>query len=129
MTRIHEFARFCVIGLVCFLVSTGVLTGLCELACLHYVASYLAAFLAANAVGYFLNGRYTFGADRPQHSSLRRYLLVNTLSVGINAVALYFLVDMLGMWYLAAAVLIAAVNMPVSFVVHRVFSYRLAPSQ
>ncbi len=43
----------------------------------------------------------------------------------LNGAALRFLVEYFHVWYLGATVLLAALNTPVSYLAHRLLSYRL----
>ena len=52
-------------------------------------------------------------------------MLVNVTLLAINGAALRMLVEHFHMWYLSATLLLAALNTPVSFLAHRLVSYRL----
>jgi len=123
-----QLARFCAVSLSCFLLGLGVLTGLHELAGVHYLVAYVASFVVTSSLGYLLNGRYTFraGADG---SGLLRYMTVNVALLVVNGLALRLLVEHFHMWYLTATLLLAAINTPISFLVHRIVSYRLGLRQ
>jgi putative flippase GtrA len=101
------------------------LISLCELAGLHYVLGYLGAFLVTNALGYLLNGRFTFAEQSTEQASMARYMLVNVVLLTVNTLALMLLVEVFHFWYVAATVLLATINIPVSFIAHRTVSYRL----
>jgi putative flippase GtrA len=120
-----QLARFCAVSLFCFALGLGVLTGLHELAGVHYLVAYVAAFVATSTLGYLLNGRYTFRAGDGDRSGLLRYMLVNIALLLVNGMALRLLVEHFHIWYLSATLLLAALNTPVSFLAHRVVSYRL----
>ena len=121
---ISELARFCAIGTLCYVVALAVLTFLCEIVHLHYIVAFVAAFLVSSGVGYTLNGRYTFAATRLDSAGALRYVLVNASLLVVNTLALATLVEWLGMWYIAATVVLAALNVPVTFLAHRAVSYR-----
>jgi len=120
-----QLLRFCAVGGLCYVVGMVVLIGLCELAGVHYVVAYLAAFLATNTLGFLLNGRFTFASANIEQASMLRYILVNISLLVFNTLALSLLVEVFHVWYVAATALLAAVNTPVSFFAHRVFSYRI----
>jgi putative flippase GtrA len=120
-----QLARFSAVSLFCFALGLGVLTGLHELAGVHYLIAYVASFVVTSWLGYLLNGRYTFRAFNGDRSGLLRYMLVNVSLLVVNGSALRLLVDHFGVWYLSATLLLAAINTPVSFLAHRVVSYRL----
>lgn len=120
-----QLARFCAVGMTCLVLSLAVLVGLHDLAGVNYLVAYIASFVAGNVVGYLLNARFTFFAGSVSHAGAARYLMVNAVMLGVSTAALKLLVGGLGMWYLAAAILIAAANTPVSFVAQRLITYRL----
>ena len=120
-----QLARFSAVSLFCFALGLGVLTGLHELAGVHYLVAYVASFVVTSSLGYLLNGRYTFRARGGDRTGLLRYMLVNVTLLIINGTALRLLVEHFHIWYVAATILLAALNTPVSFLAHRVVSYRL----
>jgi putative flippase GtrA len=120
-----QLARFCAVSLFCFGLGLGVLTGLHELAGVHYMVAYVASFLVTSTLGYLLNGRYTFRASRGG-AGLLRYMLVNVALLLLNGTTLRILVEYGHVWYLYATLALAAINTPVSFIAHRIVSYRLA---
>jgi putative flippase GtrA len=124
----RQVARFAAVSLFCFALGLGVLTGLHELAGVHYLVAYAASFVVTSTLGYLLNGRYTFRAGNGSRSGLLRYTLVNVSLLVINGVALRILVEHYHVWYLTATLLLAAINTPVSFLAHRIISYRLTGS-
>lgn len=120
-----QLARFAAVSLLCFGLGLAVLTGLHELAGIHYLVSYVASFVVTSSLGYLLNGRYTFAATRGNGRGLLRYMGVNVCLLLVNGAALRFLVEQLHVWYLTATLLLAALNTPVSYLAHRLISYRL----
>ena len=124
-----QLARFSAVSLFCFALGLGVLTGLHELAGVHYLVAYVAAFVVTSSLGYLLNGRYTFRARGGDHAGLLRYMLVNVTLLAINGTALRMLVEHFHIWYFSATLFLAALNTPVSFLAHRLVSYRLGLRQ
>jgi putative flippase GtrA len=121
-----QLARFSGVSLLCFVLGLGVLTGLHELVHVHYLLAYIASFVVTSSLGYLLNGRYTFRTRGGDGSGLARYMTVNVCLLLINGAALRMLVEQFHVWYLAATLLLAALNTPVSFLAHRIVSYRLS---
>lgn len=120
-----ELIRFAVVGLSCFLLGLALLAGLHEILGLHYLLAYVASFVLTSTVGYLLNGRFTFRANNTSSAGVVRYVSVNTALLIINGTALRILVEHFHMWYLGANILLAAINTPVSFLAHRLVTYRL----
>lgn len=123
--RLTQLLRFCAVGLTCLGLSLAVLGGLHELAGVNYLVAYVASFVAGNIAGYLLNARFTFSVASANHIDAARYMIVNATLLCVNTIALKLLVSGLHMWYIAAAILLAAINTPVSFLAQRFFTYRL----
>jgi putative flippase GtrA len=125
--RIAQLARFCIVGLTCYTVNILALAALCELAGMHYIPAYILVFLLGNALGYWLNKRFTFALrTRLDHAALPRYLLVNCVALVLSMVALHLAVESLRVPYLTATAIIAGINAPATFVAHRLVSYRIS---
>lgn len=121
----RQLAWFSAVSLFCFAVGIGVLTGLHELAGVYYLAAYVASFVVTSTLGYLLNGRYTFRAGSGDKAGLVRYMSVNVGLLLLNGTALRILVEHFHIWYLTATLGLAVANTPVSFLAHRLVSYRL----
>ncbi|HEX5458425.1 MAG TPA: GtrA family protein [Steroidobacteraceae bacterium] len=122
--RLLKLARFSGVGVTCFGLGLAILVGLHELAGVNYLLAYVASFVATNITGYLLNARFTFRPESVNHLGAIRYMAVNAVLLVANTVALKLLVDLMHMWYLLAAIILAAVNMPVSFIGQWLFTYR-----
>lgn len=121
-----QLARFCAIGLICLVVSTSTLAALHDLAGLYYLVAFGIAFCLGSILGYALNGRFTFTA-RITRLGASRYLLLNGILLAVNSMLMKALVDGAHIWYIGASLLLAVLNTPMSFLLHRSFSYS-APS-
>jgi putative flippase GtrA len=125
--RSIQLARFCAVGLLCFLVSLALLAALCELGHINYLPAFAVTFVLSGVLGYRLNGRYTFSRGRRfDHAAMSRYLMVNGVLFALNSIVLRLLVENLHIWYITATVVLAAVNLPASFIAHQLVSYRIA---
>jgi len=119
-----QLTRFGAVGICCFALGLAVLVGVHDLAGANYLIAYVTSFVLSNVAGYLLNARFTFSVDSIHHRGAVRYLLVNTALLCVNTVVLKILVDGFQVWYVGAAVLLAAVNTPVSFAAQRFVTYR-----
>ena len=122
--RLLKLARFSGVGLTCLCLGLGILAGLHELGGVNYLIAYVVSFVVTNITGYLLNARFTFRPQSIDHLGAVRYMTVNAVLLIINTVALKLLVDVAHMWYLLAAIVLAAINMPVSFIGQGLFTYR-----
>jgi putative flippase GtrA len=101
----------------------AVLAGLGELAGMNYLIAYGTSFITSNVAGYMLNARFTFDV-RSDHAGAARYMAVNLTLLCINTALMKLLVDVLGIWYITAAIILAAANAPIGFLAQRLFTYR-----
>jgi putative flippase GtrA len=117
-----QLARFGTVGLICLVVSTAALAALHDLAGLYYLVAFGIAFCIGNILGYVLNGRFTFTV-RATRLGASRYLLLNGTLLAVNSLLMKALVDGAHVWYIGASLLLALFNTPLSFLLHRTFSY------
>jgi putative flippase GtrA len=123
-----QLVRFGAVGLICLVVSTAALAALHDLAGLYYLVAFGIAFCLGNILGYVLNGRFTFTV-RVTRLGASRYLLLNGTLLALNSILMKALVDGAHIWYIGASLLLALVNTPLSFLLHRTFSYSAASIQ
>lgn len=124
--RLGEFIRFLVVGGSSAVASWLLLFLFVEWGGLHYLAAFVLTFLVVNTAAYFFNGRYAFrGRGAGGHRALLRFYAISGASLAVNSLAMKLLVDGLGWWYLAAAIVLAAANAPVNYLLHRRLTYRL----
>jgi putative flippase GtrA len=123
--HLRKLVRFCAVGLTCMTLGLAVLTGLHQLAGVNYLLAYVTSFVVSNLAGYRLNARFTFSSKSVDHTGAIRYMTVNAVLLGANTLCMKLLVDELHVWYVAAAILIACFNTPLSFLGQWLFTYRL----
>ncbi len=123
--HLSQLLRFVAVGAVGFAVGLAVLTGLHGLAGINYLVAYIASFFAANAAGYLLNAHFTFSAQSVNRAGAARYMTINAVMLGANTVALKLLVERAHIWYVSAAIILAIAATPLTFVAHRLLTYRL----
>jgi putative flippase GtrA len=123
--HLSQLGRFCTTATVTFTTSLIVLMALTEWLRINYRISYVVAFLASNATGYFLNGRWTFPESRGKTDRLTifRFMIVNLVMLTLNSVILRLLVEKAHLWYVTATVLLAIITTPVGFFAHRTVSF------
>jgi putative flippase GtrA len=119
---VPQLRRFCVVGALCLAVTTAGLAALHELAGMYYLAAYAISFCIGNLLGYLLNGRFTFSA-RVSATGGVRYLVLNSILLALNSLLMKLLVEEAHVWYIGACLVVSAAVTPVSFLLHRKFSY------
>jgi len=124
--RLLQLLRFSAVGLTCLGIGLAVLYGLDRFAHIEYLIAYVASFVVSNLAGYLLNARFTFLASSVDHAGAVRYMSVNAVLLCANTWAMKVLVADGHLWYMAAAVLIAVINTPITFLAQRVITYRVS---
>jgi putative flippase GtrA len=114
------------VGGFCLAVNTVVLWLLTSWLGLHYLASTVIAFASITPLGFLLNKVITFRTRR-EHAriELPRYFAAMAASFGANLGLMYLLVSVLGMWYLAASILVAVTLVVCNFVTSDRWSFRV----
>lgn len=117
---------FILVGGFCLGANTFALWALTSGANFHYLLSTVIAFLAITPLGFLLNKVLTFRTGR-EHSGieLQRYFVAMAASFGANIGLMYVLVSLLGVWYVAASLLVAASLVIVNFLTSDRWSFRV----
>ena len=121
---LFKLARFCIVGLTCFGLGLAILAGLHGAAGVNYLVGYITSFVITNVVGYLLNARFTFASKSVSQFGAMRYMAVNAGLLCANTLAMSVMVNWFHMWYLSAAIALAAVSTPFSFLGQWLFTYR-----
>lgn len=121
-----RFAAFVLVGGFCLAVNTLLLWALTSGLGLHYLVSTVIAFASITPLGFLLNKVITFRTRR-EHAriELPRYFAAMATSFGANLALMYVLVSLLGMWYLAASVLVAVTLVVCNFLASDRWSFRV----
>jgi putative flippase GtrA len=120
-----RFAAFVLVGGFCLGMNTLVLWLLASGLGVHYLLATLIAFLAITPLGFLLNKVLTFRTRRKYAPiELPRYVAAMAASLAANVALMYVLVSLLGVWYLAASVLVAVTLVVANFVASDRWSFR-----
>lgn len=120
-----RFAAFVLVGGFCLATNTLVLWLLASKLGLHYLVATLIAFLAITPLGFLLNKVLTFRTRRERAPiELPRYFAAMAASLAANLALMYVLVSVLGIWYLAASILVALALVVTNFAVSDRWSFR-----
>lgn len=121
-----RFASFVLVGGVCLAANTLVLWLLTSVLGVHYLVSTVIAFFAITPLGFLLNKVLTFRTRREYAPiELPRYFTAMAASLAANLGLMYVLVTLLGVWYLAASLLVAVTLVVVNFLTSDRWSFRV----
>jgi putative flippase GtrA len=91
---------------------------------LHYLLASAATFVFGVLEGYALNSFLVF-KEKPRFQSLFKFVLVYCISLTLNLIMMYILVDFLHVGKLTAQVITCAVLAIVNYYLIKIFVYRL----
>lgn len=121
-----RFAAFTVVGGLCLAANTVLLWVLTSGLGVHYLVSTVIAFFTITPLGFVLNKAMTFRTRREYTPiELPRYFAAMAFSLFANLALMYLLVSILGMWYLAASLAVAALLLAVNFLTSDRWSFRV----
>lgn len=121
-----RFTTFVLVGGLCLALNTAALWVLTSLVGLHYLASTMIAFFALTPLGFWLNKILTFRTRREYtRIELPRYFWAMAASFAANLALMYLLVSVLGVWYLAASLVVAVVLVCFNFLTSDRWSFRV----
>ena len=93
---------------------------------IHYLLSTVLAFAAITPFGFLLNKVITFRTRREYaRIELPRYFAAMAASFAANLALMYVLVSVLGVWYLAASLIVAVVLVIFNFLTSDRWSFRV----
>jgi putative flippase GtrA len=120
-----RFVVFVLVGGFCLAMNTLVLWLLASGLGLHYLIATLIAFFAITPLGFLLNKVFTFRTRREYAPiELPRYFAAMAASLAANLGLMYVLVSLLGIWYLAASLVVAVTLVVVNFLASDRWSFR-----
>ena len=117
----EEIIKFLLAGGSCLLLELACLYGFTEWAGLHYLYSSALAFTISVLVNYWLCRVWVFEGGRKKQSFRAAALFFGSsiAGLGVNQLCMYAFVDLMGMYYMAAKILAAAIVTAWNFVLKR----------
>lgn len=124
MSNAIKFLTYAAVGGFCTLVNLAVLWLLTSILGLHYLVSTMISFFTLTPVGFWLNKILTFRTPREfVRVEWPRYFTTMALSFGANLALMYLLVTVLGLWYLAASLVVTLALLVVNFLANDRWSF------
>jgi putative flippase GtrA len=121
-----RFGAFVLVGGACLAANTVLLWALTSGLGIHYLLSTVLAFAAITPFGFLLNKVITFRTRREYaRIELPRYFAAMAASFAANLALMYVLVSVLGVWYLAASLIVAVVLVIFNFLTSDRWSFRV----
>jgi len=125
--KIEQFLKFCVVGSLGTITNLLILYGLTEFANIWYIFSAVVAFVIAATQNFILNKIWTFKDRRNGKAFVAKqwtkFFTISILSLGINLIVLYTLVEFFGVWYIFAQILATLVALSVNFLGNKTWTF------
>jgi len=119
-----KFLSYAMVGGICAGLNLAALWLLTSKLGLHYLLSTLLAFITLTPMGFWLQKLVTFRTPRAAAPiEWPRYFATMGSSLAANLALMYLLVSVLGIWYLAASVLVTALLLAGNFLVNDRWSF------
>jgi len=119
-----KFLTYAFIGGCVALLNLAALWLLTDVLGLHYLASTLVSFFVLTPLAFLMQKAATFRTPRERaRVEWPRYFVTMGSSLAANLALMYVLVSLLGLWYLAAAVLVTAALLAANFLVNERWSF------
>ena len=121
-----EVIRYAITGCLSAGLNVAIVVGLTEWAHFHYLVSTTFCFMIVTGVSFWLNRRWTFGKQGGNAAAdLTRYVSALLANLLVSLVLSYALVEYCSIPYALATVILSAIFAPVSFLIHRQWSFAL----
>ena len=125
--RFRELARYVITGGLCVLLNVFIVMVLTEYLGLHYLVSLALCSIIVTVVGFVLNRSWTFqksgSAVLPE---FLRYAFATGVNIVIGLWACAFLVEQLRIPYLFSIAIVGVAFAPMTYVVHRAWTFGLS---
>ena len=120
-----QFTKFCIVGSTNFVVDFIVYIILTRLLGVYYLAAAVISFIIAVSWSYFMNKKWTFRNKSPKISSqYLKFFSANAFGLVLNLLLMLALVELMGVYDVAAKVLVAVAIAFINFGLSRYWTFR-----
>jgi len=121
-----QLLRYCFVGGFAFLVDAGGLYVLTEYAGMYYLLSATVSFIAGLTVNYLLSTTWIFRKSklRSRWAEFLIYSVIGVIGLGLNTIMLYFLTDIIHIYYMLSKIITAAVVMLWNFFARKIILFK-----
>ena len=125
---IFQFARFGIVGVICFAVDFLLMVLLTEAFSLPYLLSSGISFLISTALNYFLSVRFVYKARENIGRTLRFavYVILGAVGLGLNELLMWAFTGKAGIYYMLSKVIVTAIVGFYNFASRKLFLEKLA---
>lgn len=119
-TKIWEVVRFCLVGLISFLIDYGLLFSCTEWLGIFYLYSSAISFTVSVIVNYWLRVIFVFKGTGKQNGK-KAFLFIGSsiVGLGLNQVFMWLFVEKMGIYYMISKVIATIIVMIWNYVMKR----------
>lgn len=117
--RFWEIFRFLAVGGFCFVLEFVLLYSLTEYGGLPPLISAPIAFTISLIVNYILCVTVVFETKQQTKNQMFLFVVTSLMGLGVNQITMWFFIEVVGLWYMIAKVIAAAVVMIWNYVTKR----------
>ena len=126
MVKNNRIIRYIFSGGVTVVANLVILYTLVDVLHLWYVISAIIAFCCGIILSYVLQKFFTFkeNSTKNLHIQFPVFVLYNIIMLGLNTLFMYFLVDIIGFWYLSSQILITICTAFINYTFFRLVLFK-----
>ncbi len=119
-----QFVRYVFVGALAAAVDIFLLFALTDWVGFHYLISAVAAFIAGLIINYLLSRAWVFQSVYSPSREFIIFAIIGIIGLALNEFFLYFFVDLLGIWYMAAKIISVGLVLIWNFLARRKFAFK-----
>lgn len=123
---ILEFTKFAIVGAIGTVVNLSILYLLTDIFKIYYLISEIIAFFISVLNNYVINKIWTFKEEFKENMVKKfiQYSIVSVISLAVNIIILFVLVEYFYIWYIFAEVIAIVAAFLVNFVGNKLWTFR-----
>jgi putative flippase GtrA len=123
--KIEQFKMYCYTSFASAALMFLLLYVFTSLLGIHYLLSLVMVYVISITTSFILNKVYVFRLFNPTSltKQYRHFFIIGIASFLANFIFLFILVDLVGLWYLLAQLIIASIGLPILFLSHEKFVF------
>ncbi len=123
---ILEFVKFATVGAMGTVVNLSILYLFTDIFKIYYLISEVFAFFISVLNNYILNKIWTFKEEIKENMVIKyiQYSIVSVISLAVNIIILFVLVEYFNIWYIFAGVIAIAASFLVNFIGNKLWTFR-----
>lgn len=116
----YQIIKFGLVGFLCFFIDYGMLLFLTEIIGIHYLVSSGISFTISVVVNYLLSLKFVFDTEKKNRTKeFVLFIVLSVIGLLINQILMWFLVEMLRLFYMISKIVATAIVMVYNFITRK----------